>query len=711
MMTDRKVFSRRSFLQMAATAVVGAAGVNLLAACGGSSAGTATIESSPSMAPTASGASVSTATSAGEETKLGASLIGEIEGPTIVTDPSKWPKTFNEAPQLAELVKQGKLPPVAERIGQDPIVVQPLHEIGRYGGTWHRGFTGPGDKWNGYRAAGMDTLIGWHYTAAKQVPNIAKSWEFSDDGRVLTLHLRRGMKWSDGEPFTADDFVFWFEDMYGNDELMPVKPVDMSINGNPGRLEKIDDYTIRFVFPDPYFLLVDKLAGAGPLGGQAVMGLSANGTYAPAHYLKQFHPKYADPAELDRLVQEAGVDNWVTLFKQKNDWTLNPDLPVITPWKTVSPINSTTWRLERNPYSIWVDTEGNQLPYIDEIVMTLAENLEVLNLRAIAGEYDFQARHIDLSKLPVFLENQEKGNYRVYLDLGDYGSDMCIYINQSYEADSEIGKWLRTADFRRALSLGIDRDQLNETFWLGTGTPGSPVPSETNRYNPGPEYRTLWHTYDPEKANAMLDRLGLDQRDSEGFRQRTDGKGRLRLEIITNGGQFIQFTQIAEVIAQQWREIGIELIVREVERSLSDTIINANEHQLYAWNNDGSEDVFQSPKCVIPRAGDPIGPLYGLWYATNGREGKEPPPPLRAAIEKFRQGFVAPEEERIRIGKELWADAVDQVNAIGIVGLSAASQGVRIVKNSMGNVPARQYNSPIVKNPCISCPPTFFFRE
>lgn len=651
------------------------------------------------------------ATATGEEPKLGASLIGEIEGPTIVTDPAKWPTTFNEAPQLAELVKQGQLPPVEERIGQDPLVVQPLHEIGRYGGTWHRGFTGPGDKWNGYRVAGMDTLIGWHYSGTENVPNIARSWEFSNDGRELTVNLRRGMRWSDGEPFTADDFVFWYEDMYGNDELMPTKTVDMSINQKPGRLEKVDDHTIRFVFPDPYFLLVEKLAGAGALGGQAVMGLSANGTYAPAHYLKQFHPKYGDPAEIERMVEEAKVDNWVILFKQKNDWALNPDLPVLTPWKTVSPINTPTWKLERNPYSIWVDTEGNQLPYIDDIVMTLAENLEVINLRAIAGEYDLQARHIDLGKLPVILENQEKGNYRVHLDTGDYGSDMLLYINQSYELDPEIAKWLQTADFRRALSLGIEREQLNETFWLGTGVPGSPVPSDNNKYNPGPEYRTLWHTYDPERANAMLDALGLDKKDSEGFRQRTDGQGRLRLELMTNGGQFIQFTQIAEVIAQQWRDIGIELIIKEVERGLSDTIITANEHQMYAWNNDGSEDVFQSPKGVIPRGGDSIGPLYGQWYATNGREGKEPPPHLLKAIEKFRQGFSAPEEERIKIGKELWADAVDQVNAIGIVGLSAASMGVRIVKNTMGNIPARQYSSPAVKNPCISCPPTFFFKQ
>ena len=191
-----------------------------------------------------------------------------------------------------------------------------------------------------------------------------------------------------------------------------------------------------------------------------------------------------------------------------------------------------------------MDTAGNQLPYIDKVVLTLAENLEVINLRAIAGEYDFQARHLDLGKLPVFIENQQKGGYKLHLDPGDYGGDMIIKFNLSYEADPEIAKWMNTADFRRALALGIDRDQINETFWLGTGTPSSVVPVDSNKYNPGPEYRKLWATLDVKKANEMLDKIGLAKKDAEGYRLRTDGKGRLRIEIMTLGGQFLQFTQI-----------------------------------------------------------------------------------------------------------------------------------------------------------------------
>jgi len=317
-------------------------------------------------------------------------LIGKLEGPEVVSDPAKLPKQLKEAPQLAALVKANKLPPVAERVGQDPLVIKPLHEIGKYGGTWRGGFTGPADFWNGYRCcSGPDHLLFWDYTGDKVTPNIAKGYEMQDGGRTLVLHLRRGMKWSDGRPFTADDFVFWFEDIYRNKDLVPTPSAAMAINGKQGEVQKVDTYTVKFKFADPYYLLPDVLAGSTQIGGHAQQGMNGMGGYAPAHYLKQFHPKYVAKEELDKKVKDAKFDSWVRQFLFKNDWALNPDLPVLTPWKTVTPSNTATWTLERNPYSVFVDTEGNQLPYIDRVVLTLAENLEVINLRAIAGEYDF----------------------------------------------------------------------------------------------------------------------------------------------------------------------------------------------------------------------------------------------------------------------------------------------------------------------------------
>ncbi|HEY7158602.1 MAG TPA: ABC transporter substrate-binding protein, partial [Gemmataceae bacterium] len=288
-------------------------------------------------------------------------LVGKLEGPEVVTDPAKFPKAFKEAPQLAELVKAGKLPPVAERVGQDPLVIKPLKEIGKYGGTWRAGFTGPADFWNGFRCcSGPDHLMFWDYTGDKVTPNLAKSLEMQEGGKVWLLHLRRGMKWSDGKPFTADDFVFWFEDVYRNKDLVPTPSATLAINGKQGVIEKVDTYTVRYRFSDPYYMFPDVLAGSTDLAGQ-MFGYRAMGGFAPAHYMKQFHPKYAGQAEVDKKAKDEKFDSWVRLFLAKNDWARNPDLPVISAWKTVTPINTPTWTLERNPYSVLVDTAGNQL--------------------------------------------------------------------------------------------------------------------------------------------------------------------------------------------------------------------------------------------------------------------------------------------------------------------------------------------------------------
>src|SRR5437667_8088105 len=645
----------------------------------------------------------------------GKSLIGKLEGPEVVTDAAKAPKTFKEAPQLGELVKQAKRPPVAERIGQDPLVIKPLNEVGKYGGTWRGGFTGPADFWNGFRCCqGPDHLMFWDYTGDKVMPNIARGLEMQDGGRAWLVQLRRGMKWSDGKPFTADDFVFWFEDIYRNKDLVPTPSATMAINGKQGVIEKVDTYTVKFKFPEPYYMLPDVLAGSTDLAGQAWRGAYGLGSYAPAHYLKQFHPKYVAQAELDKKAKDAKFDSWVRMFFNRSDWSLNPDLPVLTPWKTVTPSNTPTWTLERNPYSVFVDTEGNQLPYIDRVVLTLAENLEVINLRAIAGAYDFQARHLDLAKVPVFIENQAKGGYKLYLDPGDYGGDMIIKFNLSYEADPEIAKWMNTTDFRRALALGIDRDQLNETFWLGTGTPSSVVPADGNKYNPGPQYRKLWATLDVRKANEMLDKIGLAKKDAQGFRLRSDGKGRLRIEIMTLGGQFVQFTQIAEMIREQWKRIGIDLTVQEVERSLALKRTAANEQQLGAWNNDGSEHLFTFPLHVFPfevAAVASSGPLYAKWFQSAGTQGKEPEPRMKELMEKWKKAFGVPEKERIQLGKEIWKIAAEEVYIIGVVGQGPAAMGVRVVKTNMGNIPSRQYNSPDGKTPPISRPATFFYKK
>ena len=647
-----------------------------------------------------------------------ASLVGKLEGPTIVRDVSKFPTAFKEAPMLAELVKAGKLPPLSERLPDraDLLVIEPLHEIGQYGGNWRRAFTGPADHENGNRLVNNDKPLTFEFTGTKIEPSLAKDWKVSEDGKTTTLYLRKGLRWSDGAPLTADDFIFWFEDIYSNKEIVPAGFFEMQVNGKDGVVRKIDDYTVAFEFPEPYAFFAYQLAGSTAVGaGLSTRGSSRTwgGTVAPAHYLKQFLPKYSSEDEVNAKAKAEGYDGWVSRLRMKYSWVLNPELPMATAWITTSPNNTSTWILERNPYFFAVDTEGNQLPYIDKITMTLAENAEVANLRALAGEYDIQERHMHLAKLPLFLENQKKGNYTVRLDPAANGADAAIHVGNSYRGDPEIEKWVRNKDFRHALSLGIDRDQLNEAIWLGVGTPGSIAPAPDSLYSPGPEYNSKWATLDVAQANKLLDGIGLTKKDAEGFRQRLDGKGRLRLELVTVGGQFIEYTKIGEMVKQQWRDIGIDIEVKELERNLAFTRDQGNENQLMMWATDGSEMILLSPRHAIPidAAEAHMGVALARWYSSNGAIGDKPDAEMEKAFELIRKAFASDEAGQIRYSKEVWKVIIEETWSIGTVGQSPAFMGVRLVKNNMGNIPERQMNAQHTRTPFTSQPSTFYFKK
>lgn len=644
----------------------------------------------------------------------GSNLVGRLEGATIAGHTR--PATLKEAPQLAVLVREGKLPPIEQRVPEEPMVLKPLRAVGRYGGTWRRGFIGPGDVENGNRINASDKLLFWDHTGGTIVPSAAKSVTMSEDGKTYTVTLRRGMKWSDGAPFTADDFVFWFEDLYNDRNIVPTPIADMTVDGKPGRVVKVDAATVQFQFDAPYFLFMDMLAGDTLIGGgQSVRQAQGStfGAYSPAHYLKQFLPKYSSEEAVNRRARERGFDNWVRLLHVMKDWSLNPELPTIGPWRTVRPVNTPTWVMERNPFYWAVDTEGQQLPYIDQIIMTLAEDLEVLNLRAMAGSYDVQERHIDIGKLPVIIQNQQRGNYKVHLDLAFNGGDTVLQVNQSFRSDPEVAKWLTNADFRRALSLGIDRDQLNETFWLGLGTPGSPVPADDSPYNPGPEWRKKWSTHDPAQANRMLDAIGLTRKDSDGFRLRTDNGQRLIIQMQAVKA-FMPWPAQAEMIAQQWRRIGIFADARELERNLAMTRSRNNEHHIFLWTNGGTELLYLFPRHAIPV--DPteafMGPEFAVWYASGGTQGRKPDDPnLLKIFELYRSAGGQREAERFKTAQEIWKILVDQQYGIGTVGQSPALMGVRMVSNRVENTPSRACIAQHCRTPGGSHPETWFYKS
>jgi peptide/nickel transport system substrate-binding protein len=643
-------------------------------------------------------------------------LVGKLENPTIVTDPAQWPKKFGEAPALTELVKAGKLPPVEQRLPQEPMVIKPLRSVGKYGGTWRRGFLGPGDSENGNRVRASDKLLFWDVNGTRVVPNVAKGWETSADGRRTTLFLRKGMKWSDGAPFTADDFMFWYEDMYQNKDLIKSAAPELSTNGKPGRISKIDETTVLFEFDDPNFLFASQLAGDTQVGGGQSRLQSEErelGLYAPAHYLKQFLPKYSSVDSLNSKAKAAGFDNWAQVFKIKSDWRLNPEVPTLSAWRMVQPINSQTWVLERNPYFWTVDTEGNQLPYLDKVQLTLAENPEVINLRAIAGEYDYMERFIDLAKLPVFLENAARSKYKVHLDPGFNGSDSELKFNFAYRLDPEIQKWFANLEFRRALALGIDREQINEAFFLGLGVTGTPIPADIIPESPGKEWRQRWATLDVAKANAMLDAVGLKKKDAEGFRLRTDNGERLRLQIDVAQTLSPTWPQQAEMIIQQWRAIGIWAEMRLFERSLFYTRVRNDQNQIVLWSNNGSESLYLYTIPVLPI--DPQssfgGAAYAQWYASNGAAGIKPTDPeLLKGFELLRSAASLPEERRVEIAQELWKLLVDQVWSIGVVGQSPAYMGTRVVNERLENVPARTCVSQHCRTPWSGHPEQWYYR-
>ncbi len=720
-MSKSRKLTRREFLALAGAAT----GTAALAACTQPTPVPPTVApAAPTAAPAATAVPVATAAPVATAVpaaapKLGDTLIGKLEGPEIIRDVASYPKRFAEAPVLADLVKAGSLPALEKRLpgAEDVMVVKPLKEIGKYGGAWRRGFTGPADHENGNRIMSTDKILFWEYTGTKIGPALCKDWKLSDDGKVTTVYLRKGAKWSDGQPLTADDFMFWYDDVYSNKGLVPTPFPEMLAGGKPGVMKKVDDFTVAFEFPEPNFMFPYILAGSTAVGaGFSTRGAfgTYGGGYAPAHYLKQFLPKYSSEDEVNTKAKAAGFDDWKAYFKNRFSWALNPELPVMTPWVTTSPINTPTWAMKRNPYYWAVDTEGNQLPYIDEINMTLAENRQVLNLRAVAGEYDIQERHVDLGNLPVLLENQQKGNYTVHLDPAFNGSDVTIHMGNAYTGDPEIAKWIRNKDFRHALSLGVDRAQLNETFWLGVGTEGSTAPAESTLYSPGAEWRTKWCTYDPDQANKILDSIGLDKKDTEGFRLRTDNGQRLRLEMITVGAQFLPYTQAGEMITQHWKKIGIDVAVKEMERNQAFGTTANSEHQMITWANDGSEMLFLFPRHALPV--DPVechmGMAFAKWYASGGEQGTKPDDPeMLRAFEIMKQAPTMKEADQIEAGKQLWRIICEQQWSIGTVGQSPAFMGVRVVKNNMGNVPERQVNAQHARTPGSSLPPTFFFKS
>jgi len=579
-----------------------------------------------------------------------------------------------------------------------------VEKTGEYGGVWRRAFLGPADA-NNYVRVVFDALFRFSPDGAKIEPKIAESAEPSADYKVWTIKLRKGSKWSDGQPFGADDILFWYNDVLMNKELTPTLPGWIkSPDGSAAKVEKVDESTVRFTYVAPATLFLTAVANQD--GADRTFAM-----FLPAHYLKKFHPTYAPKADIDKLAQAAGFKSWTELFANRNAPPENPERPTMAAWAPTSRASDPVFTLKRNPYFVGVDKDGNQLPYIDEVRFTYFADVQALNLAAIAGQFDMQERHILMTNYPVLKEQEKTGKYKILTWPTFGGSDAVLAINQTYTADPEMGKVMANKDFRIAMSYAIDRDQIKESAFLGLGEPRQPVPSPTHPYYPGDEYAKKFIEHDMAKANALLDGIGLTKKDANGIRLLPNGKpATIEISVVPAFGAW---PDVALLAAKDWEKVGIKTIVQIRERALHFKMNENNELMAEIWNEDSSAFPYTGNAKPDPRNAPilTIGPLWRRWYATGGKEGQEPTPAVKRIVEIVDTARTVPPEQQVPLSKELFRIFTDNMFEIGTVGLTPMVQGVVVVNNKFRNVPATMGNDWPLRSPGNARTEQFYFTK
>ncbi len=613
---------------------------------------------------------------------------------------------YSEAPSLAEQVKAGKLPPVEQRLPANPYV-EPTAEIGKYGGVWRRGFLGPSD-FNGVVRVMNDGLVRFSTDGTKVEMKLAESVTPNADFTQWTIKLRKGSKWSDGSPFTADDIMFWWKDVINNKELTPSMPTWLlNGDGSSVKVDKLDDLSVKLTYAKGMTTFLEEIA-------QKDNGDRNFPMFMPAAYLKQFHASYAQKADLDKLVADNKMKTWTELLTLKQSAFDNPDRPVAAAWKSVNRISDQIFTFKRNPYYVGVDSQGQQLPYIDEIQFKFFADAQALNLAAIAGELDEQERHVNLTNYPVLKENETKlGKYHVYLWSSTGGSDADVVFNLTSDKDPEQTKLFSKLDWRKAVSVGINRQQIQEAAFLGTGEPRQPIIKKGYPWYPGDQYATMYTEYKPDEANKLLDGLGLTQKDSEGYRLRADGKrAEFELSVVPAFGPW---PDIAQMIAKDLQKVGIKVNVQVRERDLHFQMRQANQLQAELWNQDSSGTMFSGSNKYdirLPIYGNlTYGPLFKTWYDSGGKEGVEPPQEWKDIVALQDKAKSATPEERTQIAQQIYKLWPQNLFDIGTVGLTAMDQGVVVVNNNLKNVPPDLTKDWALRTPGNGKPETWFFAK
>ncbi len=588
---------------------------------------------------------------------------------------------YGEAPMLAEKVKAGELPPVEERLPPDPTVVEVVESIGEYGGTWHMltWWEGVGN----FKMIDYDPPVRWKPDYTGYEPGLA-TYEWSEDGKTVTFHFKKGVKWSDGEPFTMEDLKFWWEDLATNEDYKVIQV--------PWYLYKADGTTpVDVEFPDDYTMVwkSDKPMWITPY-------ILAQGFWEweplmkPKHFLKQWHPKYNPDATYEDL--------------DLNDrWHQTPGYPCLMAWCLKEYTPGESWLWERNPYYWKVDPEGNQLPYIDYVHVELVEDPEVRLLNVSQGKYEASFRGTDDPRnIPFLMEQAEANDYTIWDGwMNGAGGWPCWLINQDYNGEEEnadvIRELLRNKWFRKGLSVALNRERLIDVVWDGIGTPQQATISpqswhfapETGR---GPEVFKEWQQadaeYDPEKAKQYFEKAGFVDKDGDGWRDLPNGDPfTLILDLGDWGGEVVA-TDSTEVFKSDLEAVGVKVLVNNLIGQ-PDWGLRQREGLYMLRNCHASEvDIWTYPDWIFPVRDNRAWPLEGKYRQTGGKEGWKPEPgsPAARLQELYDKGLAEPDEQKRH---EIVWEAIRIHIEEGPFTLGAAGDQPMpvVIKNGFHNVP------------------------
>tara|TARA_B100000745_G_scaffold195102_1_gene128438 strand:- start:777 stop:2690 length:1914 start_codon:yes stop_codon:yes gene_type:complete len=609
------------------------------------------------------------------------------------------PEIFLETPMFEAAVAAGKLPPVKKRLPEEPFLLktgQQGFQPGKHGGSLKL-LMGRKKDTRQLVVYGYARLVGYDKNF-NFVPDILKKFEVKH-GRIFTLHLRKGHRWSDGHPFTSEDFRYYFEDVATNKKIANESlPQVMLVEGKPPLFEVLDKHTVRYTWHKPNPFILPRLAGARPIY-----------LYRPAHYLKKFHIKYTPLRALEVLVKKAKKRNWVALHyivgqQYKN---VNPELPSLQPWVLVTKPPAKRFNFLRNPYYHRVDMNGRQLPYINDVKVNVTSS-KLIPIKAGAGETDLQSRGLNFTNYTLLKKSEKKFGYSTKLWRTAKGARWAIYPNLNFR-DMEWRKLFRNVNFRRALSIAIDRHEINQVFYYG-------LARETNnsvlRESPlfDEKFANRWSQFDLNTANQMLDDLGLVKRNSKGFRLLPNGQP-MELTVVFSTEED-EPSDILELVSDTWRKIGIKVLSKPLHREVMRNRIFSGNVQMSIWSGleNGIPNASSSPAELAPTSQQQLQwPMWGQYLETGGKSGQaidmEVPQKLFELKDAWRE--ARSEGDRIKIWHEMLDTYTSNVFSIGII---ASVPQVVLVNNSLQNVPDKAiYNWDPGAHFGIYRPCTFWF--